>query len=385
MNPLVRAIGGSLIREIAAKRKSSSIDLGLGEPSLPPTMKYLNGALQRTPREGLRYTVNAGDLELRCLIAEHYAYPKYTHASNVCIMTGSQEAVYVAIKTLLDPAKDQMLLVEPAFPAYAKMARLEGVDLRTVSMEEKEDFAFDAQRILEALTDRTRLIVICSPSNPTGRVIRKSDVEELTSALLRRPGEPIYVLHDEIYREQTYIDDPGHFAAIYPYTIVTNSLSKSNALTGLRLGWTMTPHPIADAIVKAHAWVTSAASTLAQRVAFEIFRTPGALHEHAAWYREQCSAATGVLDASGLRYITPEGSFYACIQLPEGFSSLATAHDLADRFDVIAVPGVAFGECFEGWLRLSWVAPIDQLREGLTRIAEFCASQVERAPEVQRR
>ncbi|MBV8727217.1 MAG: hypothetical protein JO233_05475, partial [Candidatus Eremiobacteraeota bacterium] len=85
------------------------------------------------------------------------------------------------------------------------------------------------------------------------------------------------------------------------------------------------------------------------------------------------------------RYITPDGSFYACVALPNGVSSLAAAHELADRFDVIAIPGVAFGECFEGWLRLSWVVPIDQFREGLARIAEFCASQVGRAPEVQRR
>ncbi|MBV9148603.1 MAG: pyridoxal phosphate-dependent aminotransferase [Candidatus Eremiobacteraeota bacterium] len=385
MNPLVRAIGGSLIREIAAKRKAGSIDLGLGEPSLPPTMKYLTAALQRAQVEALRYTVNAGDPELREMIAEHYAYPDYTHANNVCMMTGSQEAVYVAIKTLLDPAKDQMLLVEPAFPAYAKMARLEGVELRTVAMEEKADFAFDAQRILEAVTERTRLIVFCSPSNPTGRVMHKSAAEELAAALLRRSGEPIYVLHDEIYREQTYIDDPGHMAAVYPHTIVTNSLSKSNALTGLRLGWTLAPHSIAEAIVKAHAWVTSAASTFAQWVAFEIFRTPGALREHAAWYREQCSAAVGVLNASGFRYVTPEGSFYACIALPEGISSLTAAHELADRFDVIAIPGIAFGERFEGWLRLSWVGPIDQLREGLSRIQELCSAETGRAAEVQRR
>ncbi|MBV9277492.1 MAG: pyridoxal phosphate-dependent aminotransferase, partial [Candidatus Eremiobacteraeota bacterium] len=341
-------------------------------PSLPPTAEYLTAALERSEREGLRYTVNAGDPELRELIAEHYAYPGYTHASNVCMMTGSQEAVYVAIKTLLDPAKDQMLLVEPAFPAYAKMARLEGVELRTVSMNEHEDFAFDTDRILDALNDRTRLIVFCSPSNPTGGVIRKAAVEHLACALLRRGGEPVYVLHDEIYRAQTYIDDPGHMAAVYPHTIVTNSLSKSNALTGLRLGWTIAPHAIAEAIVKAHAWVTSAASTFAQRVAFEIFRTPGALLEHVVWYREQCNAAIGALDGSGFRYLTPEGAFYACIKLPDGISSLPAAHELADRFDVIAIPGIAFGECFEGWLRLSWVSPVDQFREGLARIREFC-------------
>ena len=374
MNPRVRTIGGSLIREIASKCRPSSIDLGLGEPSLPPSTKFLAAALRRTEQEGLHYTVNAGDIALRHAIVHHYAYPMFESAENVCIMTGSQEAVYVSIKALLDPAKDELLVVEPAFPAYAKMARLESVSVRSAAMDPGSDFAFEPQRILAAMSDRTRLVVICSPSNPTARVISRSAAEELAAALLRRAGEPVYVLHDEIYREQTFIDDPGEFAAFYPHTIVTNSLSKSNALTGLRLGWTMAPRPLAEAIVKTHAWVTSAASTFAQRVALEIFQTPGALGEHAVWYHAQCSAAVGVLRASGLRFIAPEGSFYACVQLPDGMSSLSAAHELADRFDVIAIPGIAFGECFEGWLRLSWVAPIDRLREGLSRIAEFCGT-----------
>lgn len=374
MNPRAQAIGASLIREIAAKGKPGSIDLGLGEPSLLPSTKYLAAALRATQRQGLKYTLNAGDPELRSAIAGHYGYPGLDGAENVCLMTGSQEAVYVTIKTVLDPAQDQMLLVEPAFPAYTKMACLEGVPAKVVALSAADDFAFDAQRILAAVTDRTRLIVLCSPCNPTARVIRRAAVDEIARALLERGGEPVYVLHDEIYREQTYIEDAGYFGATYPHTIVTNSLSKSNALTGLRLGWTLAPASITEAIVKTHAWVTSCASTFAQRVARELFRTPGALQEHAAWYREQCSAALGLLSASGLRFIAPEGAFYACVALPAEMKSLAAAHELADRFEVIAIPGIAFGECFEGWLRLSWVAPLDQVREGLGRIAEFCAA-----------
>lgn len=378
MNPRVHAIGGSLIREIAAKKKPSSIDLGLGEPSLLPSMHYWKDALDQTAVSGLKYTSNAGDEELRETIAAHYAYPHMSSAQNVCIMTGSQEAVFVLIKTLLDPDKDEVLIVEPAFPAYAKMAKLEGVAVRSVSMDADDDFAFDAQRILQAVSDKTRLIVICSPCNPTSRVIGRAAVAEMSAALLARPGEPVYVLHDEIYREQTFIDDAGSFGATYPHAIVTNSLSKSNALTGLRLGWTIAPDAVAPSIVKAHAWVTSCASTFAQRVASTIFTTPDALQEHAQWYRTQGAAVTGALAAGGLRYIRPEGSFYACIALPSGMSSLQAAHDLADRHDVIAVPGIAFGQAFEGWMRLSWVAPIDRVREGINRIGAYCAQEATR-------
>lgn len=372
MNPRVHAIGGSLIREIAAKRTPGCIDLGLGEPSLLPTMKYFEGAIRQTAERGIPYTLNAGDPALREVIGAHYLYPHYTEPDNVCITTGSQEAVYVVVKALLDPAKDEMLVVEPAFPAYAKMAKLEGVTVKSVAMDAAADFAFDAARILSAVTDRTRLIVVCSPCNPTGRVISREAVNAISDGLKQRGGEPVYVLHDEIYREQTYVENAGHFASVYPYTIVTNSVSKSNALTGLRLGWTLAPKDLTAAIVKTHAWVTSCASTFAQRVALEIFTTPGALAEHAGWYRNQCAGVVAALQASGLRFIRPEGSFYACLKLPDGMKSLEAAHELADAYRVIAIPGVAFGEPFEGWLRLSWVAPLDDVTEGIKRIAQFC-------------
>ncbi|GAC1651996.1 MAG: aminotransferase class I/II-fold pyridoxal phosphate-dependent enzyme [Vulcanimicrobiaceae bacterium] len=376
MNPRVGEIGGSLIREIAAKRKSTSIDLGLGEPSLKPSMRFWSEALAQTEREGLKYTTNAGDDALRQAIAGHYQYPQLAHADNVCVMTGSQEAVYVAVKTLLNPSEDELLVVEPAFPAYAKMAKLEGVAVRKVAMDAASGFAFEAGRILEAVAPQTRMIVVCSPCNPTGRVIDRATVQEVSRGLLARSGKPVYVLHDEIYAEQTYVEQAGHFAASYPYTIVTNSLSKSNALTGLRLGWSMAPREIAPSIVKTHAWVTSCASTFAQRVASAIFSTPGGLQEHARWYGERVKAVIEGLEGSGLPFVRPEGTFYACIALPRGSSSLQAAHDLADRHDVIAIPGIAFGDCFEGWLRLSWVAPLEDVREGIKRIAAYCSRAV---------
>lgn len=368
MNPRLAHISASLIREIAAKRKTSSIDLGLGEPSLMPNAQHLHAGAEYAYQFGLRYTVNAGDLELRQAIAQHYAYPELSHADNVCITTGSQEATYAVLKTVLDPGKDELLVVEPAFPSYAKMAALEGVSVRTVAMSEDDGFAFDAERIANAVTSRTRLIVICSPCNPTARVIRREAVISLSEALLRRPGEPVWVLHDEIYREQTFIEDAGYFARQYPYTIVTNSISKSNALTGLRLGWALMPHHIAPSLVKVHAWLTSCADTFSQQVALHIFKN-GALTEHAAWYAQRRALALSALEASGMPYIAPEGTFYACVRLPAGMDSLRASHELADAHDVVAIPGIAFGQCFEGWLRLTWVGDPESFTEGLRRIA----------------
>lgn len=374
MNPRVSGISGSLIREVAAKRKASSADLGLGEPSLMPTASFLDAGMAHAREHGLRYTVNAGDIRLRSAIAKHYGYPEMSGPDNVCITTGSQEATYAAIKTMIDPGKDELLVVEPAFPSYAKMAVLEGANARRVAMTETDGFAFDPQRILSAVTDATRLIVICSPCNPTARVVTRDAVQQLSDALLRRGGEPVWVLHDEIYREQTYTEEAGYFAQVYPYTIVTNSVSKSNALTGLRLGWTIAPNAVAANIVKVHAWLTSCADAFAQAVALSIFQTPGGISEHAAWYAERREEVVRLLEQSGLRYIPPDGSFYACVKLPEGAESLPAALALADECDVIAIPGIAFGGCFEGWLRLSWVAPIESVRTGIERIASYCTA-----------
>lgn len=374
MNPRVAQISGSLIREFAAKRKPSSIDLGLGEPSLKPTAEHLQAGMAYAAQHGLRYTMNAGDPHLREAIARHYAYPHMSAAENVCITTGSQEATYAVIKTLLDPGRDELLVAEPAFPSYAKMAALEGVSVRTVGMHENDDFAFDPERILAAVTRHTRLIVICSPCNPTARAIDRDAVEQLAEGLFRRSSDPVWVLHDEIYREQTFIADAGYLARVYPYTVVTNSVSKSNALTGLRLGWALAPADVTSNVVRVHAWLTSCADTFAQQVALHVFRTPGALQEHASWYARQRADAIAILESSGLRYIEPEGSFYACIRLPQQADSLKTAHLLADEHDVIAIPGVAFGACFEGWLRLTWVSETELFREGVARISQVVQS-----------
>ncbi len=378
MNPRVAEIAGSLIREAAAKKRPSSIDLGLGEPSLKAGRAHLDAAMRHAAEFGLRYTANAGEPELRAAIAAHYRYPQMQRAENVCVTVGSQEAMYVTIKTLLDPSRDELLVVEPAFPSYLKMAALEGIPARCVEMSEDDDFAFDGERIAAAIGDRTRAVVICSPCNPTARVLSRDAATRLTEALRARRGEPVWLVHDEIYREQTFTDDAAYLAESYPHTIVTNSLSKSNALTGLRLGWILGPAATIEQATKVHAWVTSCADSFAQRVALDVFQTPGGLRAHAAWYAERREELLTVLQESGMRFIVPEGSFYACVRLPQGLRSRDAANELIERHDVVAIPGIAFGEAMEGWLRLSWVGDSERVRDGILRIAEYCAEHVER-------
>ncbi len=373
MNPRVLEIPSSLIRAVAAKKKPTSIDLGLGEPSLAPNLEHFTFAMEAVAKHGIKYSANAGNHDLRESIARYYHYPDMHSAGNVCVTTGSQEAMYVTLKTLLDPAKDELLVVEPAFPAYVKMATLENVAVRSVPMLEDDDFGIDADRILAAIGDKTRAIVICSPSNPTGRILSRGQAELLVRGLAKRGGAPIWLIHDEIYREQTFTTDAAYLAEVYPYTIVTNSLSKSNALTGLRLGWILAPHAFVEQAIKAHAWVTSCADSFAQNVALHVFTTLEGVREHAPWYIEQRTAVAAALRESRLRALPIDGSFYACVRLPDGMGSLDAAMELIENYDVLAIPGAAFGPTFESWLRLSWVAPVDRVREGIARIEAYCA------------
>jgi aspartate/methionine/tyrosine aminotransferase len=371
LNPAIVAVPGSQIRALNARKTSASIDLGLGQPTLRPDMGPFERATAWVAQNGCGYSPTAGFLELRERIAAYYGYPWLASAENVCVTTGSQEALYVTLKALLDPAQDELLIVEPSFLVYGKIARVEGIVARTVSLDPNSGFAFDAQRILAALTPRTRAIVICSPCNPTGRAISRAAVDTISRALGERPGPPVWVLHDEIYRELSYTDDAGSFALHYPYTISINSLSKSNALTGLRLGWLLAPSEALAEILKMHGWATSCASTFAQRVALDIF-TREVLGEHREWYANQREGALTAAHDFGLEVVPPDGGFYLFANV--GGDSQAVAERLLVERDVVTIPGAIFGASGEGWLRTSFVGPLERVREGIRRIATTAAT-----------
>ncbi len=367
MNARLDGIAPSLIRAIAAQRKPSSIDLGLGEPTLRPDMRFFETASQWVAKNGCPYTANVGDVHLREAIAQYYSYPHMSDAKNVCITNGSQEALYAAITALLAAEHDELLVVEPAFGSYAKIAELAGVRVATVAMSEENGFAFDIDRIVAAIGEHTRMIALCSPCNPTGRVLRTNDAKRLAEALMARAGKPILVLFDEVYRELTYVDDGARFADYYPHTVVINSLSKSNALTGLRLGWAIAPVGLIEAITKLHSWATSTASTFAQQVALAIFREPGAMSAQHAWYQERSSQVAAMLVERNIVSTPLDGTFYTLLKFGKIHNSLEAALELASFDDVLMIPGIAFGTASEGWLRISWVADLAKITLGIER------------------
>lgn len=374
MNPLVSEIPPSIIRAINARKRPGDIDLCMGEPTLRPDPAPFERATEWVREHGCPYTPNAGVDELRERIAAYCALPGGAGAAGVCVTVGSEEALYLAIKTVVNPSRDEVLVVEPAYLAYAKLCVLEGIRHRGVALAPEDGFAPSAVRVLEALRPETRLVVIASPCNPTGRVWPEAELRALAEGLSRRPGPPVYVLSDEVYRELYFTPEPPvSIASLYPHTLVAASLSKSNALTGLRLGWLAGPPEVVSAAIKVHQFVNTAASTFSQVVALELFRDPESLAAHRPFYERTRAALLAAADRHCVPHLPPEGTFYCLLKLPAGLAngSLAAAERLLEEQRVVAVPGIAFGDSAEGWLRLSWVTGEDLLDEALRRISVF--------------
>jgi len=376
MNPVVTGIAPSLIRAINARKRPGDVDLGMGEPTLRPDPAPFEAALARVRDEGLPYTANAGDPVLREAIARWFAVPGMDAAANVCVTIGYEEALYLALKAALDPARDEVLIVEPCYLAYPKLCALEGIRHRTVALDAADGFRPRAELVLDALGPDTRMVILNTPCNPTGRVWPREELRALADGLAAR-AEPVYVLSDEVYRELYYTPErPASVADRHPHALVAGSLSKSNALTGLRLGWLIGPGDVIAAATKVHQLVNTAASTFSSHVALEIFTRPGTLSAHRPLYAEQRALLLDLLGRHDIAHAPVEGAFYCFVRLPGRWAadSLGAAERLLDEHRVVTVPGIAFGDAGEGWLRLSWVATPDALTAGIERIAEFFAS-----------
>lgn len=347
MNPVFATLEPSLIREINALKRPGDLDLGLGEPVLRPDPAPFRRAAEWVAQHGCPYTHNLGSDELREAVADYLQVPR----QEICITHGSQEALYLAFRAALDPAQDEALIVEPCYPAYPKICQMEGIRYRTVTLENR--FAPDAATVLNNVTPRTKLIVLSTPCNPTGRIWPRRELEHLAAAGVR-------ILSDEVYRELSYTDFTS-ILELDPRALVAGGLSKSHALTGLRIGWLRAPLELMPAVHRCHQLMTTAASTFSQRVALEVLKSPTT---HLPAYQERREKLLANLP--NLEVVEPEGAFYLMVKCPR--DSLTTAKHLLEEHRVVTVPGVAFGA--EGWLRLSWAGDPNTVKEGLRKVSQ---------------
>lgn len=363
----VMDVKSSKIREIMNMKDSDTLDLGLGQlPYKAPQVLLDAGA--RSFNEGLlQYTENAGLAELRESIAnERNALFTDRYAlQNVAITSGAEHSIYIALGTLLNPG-DEVLVPELSFQAYAEIAQL--FDANVIRYPLNDSFTPNLSKIEELLTDKTKAVIINSPSNPTGAVITSSDLEQL-STIIEESG--VYVISDEVYShlvfggEQTTPSISSH----HPKTIIVDSLSKRSASTGMRLGWLCGPEDFIEQATKLIQYSITCASLPSQRAALAVVGNKSLLpNPYIKKLQTNKDMVVQSLSGSSLYSYTPSGAFYYFANISKFGKSLDVSLRLLEKQNVLTVPGIAFGPVGDNSIRISFATETSVLEEALTRI-----------------
>lgn len=365
----LRGIQKSMIRQVFDRARPGSINLGLGEPDLPTPEVVRREAARVVAEEQNGYTTHAGLPALRERVASDYPHLSLT-PEQVVVTAGSQEALYLALLTLVDEG-DEVLIPDPGFVAYPAIVRMAGGVPRFYRMPASRDFAFDADEFRRALTPRTKVVVCISPSNPTGRVLSRAELASMGEAL---EGSGAYVVSDEIYRELYFTKErPSSISEFRPErTLVIGGLSKSMSMTGWRLGWLCGDADVVRSALVLHGYTTTCASTVSQKAGLAAWTNEAAEARAGArrTFLERRDHLLGLLSTElSLRAAEPEGAFYAMADVSTHGDSMTVAERLLEH-GVITVPGAAFGPEGEGYLRVSFCADLPILSEGVRRMKE---------------
>lgn len=367
----VAALAPSIIRVMNGRRRPTSIDLSLGQPALPPDPGLVKEALEATEKAGWGYTPNPGIVELREVIAKHHGLPGRDQPQNVIVTVGSEEAVYLALLSSVDPG-DEILFPEPGYPAYRGIAGLIGATPVPYPIDRATGLVARADAIEARITERTRIVVLNSPSNPFGTF---EDEAELARIAKVCEAHGVTILADEIYRDLVYGDRV--FRSITEITdraILVSGLSKSCALTGFRLGYLVADADFVVQATLAHQLVVTCTARISQHAAVRVFAEPEHLVRHVPYYADARAAVAEAAKAlpEDVPLFLGEGAFYAIIDVSRRTDdAYALAVRLLEEEDVVVVPGVAFGPGGEWFWRLSYAAGAETASEGVRRIARF--------------
>jgi aspartate/methionine/tyrosine aminotransferase len=352
----------SLIRQINALATPYSVNLGIGEPNLAPD-DTLRDMAHRAATLPWQYSPNPGHLSLRKKLCEGTEFdPK----SDVCVTAGTQEALFAIFTAFVNPG-DEVLVPNPGFLSYATLARMCGAAPVPYDLE-PPGWQIDAGALLKKITPKTKLIVVNSPSNPLGAVIDRETLQKIASS-------GALVVSDEIYREIWYDAPPDSMLGMSENVIVLNGLSKSHGMTGLRLGWILANAAIMKPVITAHQYIATCASVFSQALAEMIFDQRAWNESWLANVREQFSAQReaalyAIRHELDTTIEPPRGAFYAFVPLP-ACDTISLAKELATDAAVLVIPGLAFGTLGQGFVRISYAAPIEQITSGIERIGRW--------------
>lgn len=361
--------------DVAAEMKDV-VSLGVGEPDFFTPWNVREEAIFSLERRRTTYTSNAGLPALREAVCEYMDERfnlKYAPETQVVITVGVSEAIDIALRAVLD-AGDEVLIAEPCYVSYRACVMLAGGVPVTVPTYGENQFRVQAQDIESRITPRTKAIMLCYPNNPTGAVMEREDLEQICAVLRKHE---ILVISDEVYAELTYTEaDHVSIASLpdmYERTLILNGFSKAYAMTGWRLGFACGPTDLIDAMIKIHQYVIMCAPTTAQLGGVEALKNGKSIVEKMR--TEYDARRRFMLDAFNkmdLECFEPLGAFYLFPYIGKtGLTSEEFCTRLLMEHRLAVVPGTAFGECGEGFVRCSYAYSVNELKQALSRLEEF--------------
>ena len=378
VSPVVSALPPSGIRkffDIVAEMEDA-ISLGVGEPDFTTPWGIREAGIYSLEKGQTHYTANAGLMELReeiCRYNQRKFGVTYDPKSEVVVTVGGSEAIDLMIRAIINPG-DEVLIPEPCFVCYKPLTIMAGGKAVPIETKEEDEFRLLPEQLKAKITDKTKLLILPYPNNPTGGVMSKDDMEAIAEVLR---GTDIMVLSDEIYGELRYSDE-GHipfskFEGMRERTVVVNGFSKSFAMTGWRLGYALGPAALIKLMTKIHQYGIMSAPTTAQFAAVEALRScDDDVEEMRREYNYRRRYIVDGFRAMGLSCFEPLGAFYVfpCIK-STGMTSEEFCQNLLEEEKVAVVPGNAFGESGEGFIRCSYAYSIENIQEALKRIERF--------------
>jgi aspartate/methionine/tyrosine aminotransferase len=357
----------SLIRRVLSAAPPGAINLGFGEPDLATPPSIVEAARAAIERPRLGYSPNAGLPELREAVARAYG-PEGAGPDGVSVTVGAAEALLVAMLSWVDPG-DEVLVPDPGYPAYAAIARIAGATPVPYRLPASTGFQLDPGALEAAMSPRTRLLILNTPANPSGRVMDEAALRTVRDLARSRD---LLVVSDEVYRDLRFGGRAPSYLDVEDDAVVVGSLSKSASMTGWRVGWVLGPPERIRWMTVTHQYAVTCAPTHSQWAALAAFEAP-ARRALEAWVdvleRRRDLLCELVERRLGWRTVRPEGTFYVLVEAAPGGGSLELAMRLLERARVITIPGEAFGREAEGFLRLSFSLPEEDIREAVDRIA----------------
>ena len=359
-----------------AEEMDNVISLGVGEPDFKTPWHIRQKGIEYLERGATRYTSNAGLLELRYEIANYYKRKynvKYDGKTEVLVTVGGSEGIDMAIRSVVGEG-DEVLVVEPSFVCYKPIVEVSGGIATPIVTREENEFRLTPQELEDAITDKTKLLILPYPNNPTGGIMSRDDLLAIKEIIIKHD---LLVLSDEIYSELTYTEE-GHTSiasldGMRERCIVINGFSKSYSMTGWRLGYALGPAPIIKQMTKLHQFAIMSAPTNSQYAAIDALKNGDYdIDKMKKDYDMRRRFALKGFRDIGLDCFEPMGAFYMfpCIK-STGLSSEEFCERLIEAKHVAVVPGNAFGDCGEGFIRVSYCYSIENIKEAIQKIGEF--------------